>query len=205
MELSEQEIISRLSQPYPVPKQVSKKKFLINTKPAAVLIPLLTIEDENSLRIWHILYTRRTELVAVHKGQVSFPGGKADPTDQSLKDTALREAYEEIDLYPNDVTLIGRLQEVRTISNYLVTPFIGLIPWPYEFRLQTNEVSHIFTIPFSWLSDLSNIEYQKRRSIEKIPVDLSRTAYYRPYKGETLWGVSALLTIQLMERLGLRG
>lgn len=98
-------------------------------KPAAVLLPLLWVEDG-----WNLLFTRRTTGLQEHSGQVAFPGGRMDPDDCCVEETALREAQEEIGLAPKDVQLLGRLKETLTISNYLVTPLVGAIPWPYPLR-----------------------------------------------------------------------
>ena len=90
-----------------------------------MLIPFLRIEQA-----WHLLFTRRNSALPEHSGQVAFPGGRADPDDPDLETTALREAYEEIGLLPADVRILGRLYDFLTITNYLVTPIVGVIPWP---------------------------------------------------------------------------
>jgi 8-oxo-dGTP pyrophosphatase MutT (NUDIX family) len=84
---------------------------------AAVLVPMLKEADN-----WHILFTRRTSSLPEHSGQVAFPGGQADPEDDSPEETALREAQEEINLQPKDVQILGQMREMRTISNYCVKP-----------------------------------------------------------------------------------
>ena len=87
-----------------------------------------------------------------HSGQVAFPGGRADPEDTDPEQTALREAYEEIGLRPSDVHLLGRLQDYLTITNYQVTPVVGVIPWPYDLHPAEEEVSRVFAIPLDWLA-----------------------------------------------------
>jgi hypothetical protein len=77
-----------------------------------------------------LLYTRRSEQVYDHKGQVSFPGGACEPEDASIEETALREAKEEIGVEPADVQILGRLPEMRTVSFYNITPVVGVMPWP---------------------------------------------------------------------------
>ena len=165
-------------------------------RPAAVLIPFLRIADA-----WHILFTRRTEKVADHKGQVAFPGGRADPSDPSPEFTALREANEEIGVNPGEVSILGRLQELPTVSNYCITPVVGVIPWPYPLRLAAIEVTRAFYIPLTWLADPTHHEIRTRTipgSVVSIPV-----IYFQPYDGELLWGVSAQITLNLLITLGL--
>ncbi len=165
-------------------------------RPAAVLIPLLKIEQA-----WHVLFTRRADDLHEHKGQVAFPGGRMDPDDRSLEQTALREAQEEIGLAPGDVRILGRLNDYLTITNYQVTPIVGVMPWPYELHPSVREVSRVFTIPLDWLADPNNHETRSRQipgRDEPIPV-----VYFSAYGGETLWGASARFTLRLLEVLSL--
>jgi len=170
--------------------------FLEAPRPAAVLIPL--IRDHHS---WLILYTKRTNSLPEHSGQVAFPGGRVDLEDISPEATALREAQEEIGLDPADVRVLGNLKGLLTVTNYLVTPVIGVIRWPFTVRLASAEVSRIFTIPLEWLADPNNHEIRQRplpHPHPPVPV-----LYYCPYDGETLWGVSAHITINLLKVLRL--
>jgi len=162
---------------------------------AAVLVPFL--KDENNG--WHLLFTRRADTLPEHKGQVAFPGGRCDPNDPSPEAAALREAHEEIGLAPADVQILGRLAELRTISNFCVTPVVGVIPWPYPLRLATKEVSRVFTIPLAWLANESNHEIRQRQlPPPHAPVPV---VYFKPYKGEVLWGISASITLALIRNL----
>jgi 8-oxo-dGTP pyrophosphatase MutT (NUDIX family) len=150
---------------------------------------------------WHVLFTRRTSSLPEHSGQVAFPGGRAEPDDDSPEVTALREAHEEINLSPSDVQILGRLREIRTISNYCVMPVIGRIPWPYEFKLAREEVSRVFTIPLEWLADLQNHEIKFRElpsPHSPVPV-----IYFNRFDGELLWGISAEITLNFLESLQL--
>jgi 8-oxo-dGTP pyrophosphatase MutT (NUDIX family) len=163
---------------------------------AAVLIPLLRAGEA-----WHILFTRRTELVAEHKGQVAFPGGSADPGDPSLEFTALREADEEIGLKSSDVRILGRLSELPTITHYCITPVVGVIPWPYALRLEEVEVSRAFSIPLTWLADPAHHATRLRR-VPGIDTPLP-VIYFEAYDGELLWGVSAQIMVNFLAVLGL--
>jgi 8-oxo-dGTP pyrophosphatase MutT (NUDIX family) len=164
-------------------------------KPAAVLIPLLR-EDSS----WRILFTRRRDDLPEHSGQVAFPGGRTDPGDTSPEGTALREAWEEIGLQPEDVRIVGRLRDYLTITNYLVSPIVGVIPWPYELQLEIREVSRAFTIPLAWLMDPANHEERPRLLPEPNPP--VKVIYFNLYEGELLWGASARLTLALIRALG---
>jgi 8-oxo-dGTP pyrophosphatase MutT (NUDIX family) len=148
-----------------------------------------------------VLYTRRNASLVEHSGQVSFPGGRADPDDLSPEATALREAQEEIGLNPADVRLLGRLPDYITITNYLVTPVVARIPWPYPLIPSPVEVSRIFTIPLEWLADPRNFE-EKPRPLP-IPGGLSGVIYYHLYDQELLWGASARFTLALLKSLEL--
>jgi|GEM_PF-138239 len=161
-------------------------------KCAAVLVPLVWHDEE-----WHLLYTRRTDTVESHKGQVSFPGGACDEDETTPEETALREAYEEIGLNPNDVRVLGRLTNLITITYFRVTPVIGVVKWPTVFRVGEHEVARIFTIPLAWLSNPSN-----RWQFEMPGRSRSLIAFH-PYDGELLWGATARMTVDFLKVLGL--
>lgn len=160
-------------------------------RPAAVLVPLLCLTGD-----WHLLYTRRADGVEQHKGQVSFPGGASDP-GESAEQTALREADEEIGICPADVRILGRLPQIVTISNYLVTPVVGVIPWPYAFRVFTPEVARVFTLPMKWLSQRENFMLLQRSETGR------HVIAYQPYDGELLWGATAHMTVEFLKILKL--
>jgi 8-oxo-dGTP pyrophosphatase MutT (NUDIX family) len=163
----------------------------VTLKCAAVLVPLAWWNNE-----WQLVFTRRTETVEHHKGQVSFPGGGCELNEPTPEATALREANEEIGLAPADVRLLGRMNDIITITQYRVTPIVGVIPWQYQFRPEPAEVGRIFTIPFPWLADDSNWEEQPITppgGTRAFPV-----IRYHPYDGEILWGASARITLNLL-------
>lgn len=160
-------------------------------KCAAVLVPLVWQGNE-----WHLLYTRRTDRVESHKGQVSFPGGACDEGETTPEQTALREADEEIGINPNDVRVLGRLSNLITISYFRVTPVVGVVKWPTVFRVGEHEVARVFTIPLGWLANPSN-----RWQFER-PESKRALIAYHPYDGELLWGATARMTVDFLNVLG---
>lgn len=161
-------------------------------KSAAVLAPLTYYKDE-----WHILFTRRTDRVESHKGQVSFPGGACEEGETTPEQTALREAEEEIGVNPADVKVLGRLSRMVTVSSFRVSPIVGVIPWPYAFRVAGTEVARVFTIPLLWLANRNNYWEFSIGS-----ADHSVIAYH-PYDGEMLWGATARMTVNFLKVLEL--
>jgi len=158
---------------------------------AAVLVPLAFSGGE-----WHLLFTRRTDRVQSHKGQVSFPGGACEEGETTPEQTALRECEEEIGMQREDVTVLGRLSKLITISSYRVTPVVGVIPFPYAFKVAGVEVARVFTIPLLWLSDRDNYwEFFLRDS------DRSLITYH-PFDGELLWGATARMTVTFLKTIG---
>jgi len=172
---------------------------------AAVLVPFLRITDG-----WHLLFTRRTDKLPEHSGQVAFPGGSMDPGESSPEQTALREASEEIGLHPNKVQVIGRLRSIITITNYQVTPIVGIIPWPYPIQLEREEVQRVFTIPLTWLAQPDNREIRQHTRLlpqtghesggERESVTMP-AIYFKKYDGELLWGVTAQIVVSLLDIL----
>lgn len=164
----------------------------VHLKCAAVLVPLVYFENE-----WHILYTRRTDRVESHKGQVSFPGGACDEGETTPEETALREADEEIGVRPSDVRVLGKLNSMVTISHFRVTPVVGVIQFPYAFKTSGAEVARVFTMPLLWLANRNNYWEFSMPGSERTLVA------YHPYDGELLWGATARMTVNFLKLLGL--
>ena len=166
-------------------------------RPAAVLVPLIL--DGGA---WHLLFTRRTENVETHRGQVSFPGGRIEPADADAVSAALREAHEEIGLRPEDVRVLGQLDSLLTVTQYRITPVVGVVPWPYALRPDPVEVAGVFHIPLDWLADPAHLERRTRPPLAGGP-DVPVYSY-SAYQGNVLWGASARITLDLLDLLGLR-
>jgi 8-oxo-dGTP pyrophosphatase MutT (NUDIX family) len=161
-------------------------------KCAAVLVPLVWHDEE-----WHLLLTRRTDIVESHKGQVSFPGGACDEGETTPEETALREAQEEIGIQPDNVRVLGRLANLVTITYFRVTPVVGVVRWPAVFRVGEHEVARVFTMPLGWLANPAN------RWQFELPGTGRTLIAFHPYDGELLWGATARMTVDFLTVLGL--
>jgi 8-oxo-dGTP pyrophosphatase MutT (NUDIX family) len=160
--------------------------------PAAVLVPILSIEDEP-----HLLFTRRSASLPHHQGQVSFPGGRRHGDDVDLRATALREAQEEIGLDPDHVRVLGALDDIETVATrFVITPYVGLVPYPYAWRPCVHEVDAIFTVP---LRVLQAPETLRRETWDfggrQVPIDLY------PVDGHVIWGATQRITQDLLDVL----
>ncbi len=165
---------------------------LSSLKCASVLIPLCWDGTE-----WHLLFTRRTDIVDSHKGQVSFPGGACDLGEEEAEQTALREVHEEIGVRPEDVRILGRMNDIVTITQFRVTPVVGVIPWPYVFKVAVVEVGRVFTMPLRWLATpMNRWEFSR-------PESGLRLIAFHPFDGELLWGATARMTVNFLEALKL--
>ena len=162
-----------------------------STAPAAVLILLHQREDDA-----HVVFTERTIHVEHHKGQISFPGGACDQRDDCLETTALRETFEEIGVRPEHVSLIGQLDDMVTISNFKVTPFVGLLTYEteYPFVLNEHEVAQLVQVPLSFLTDERNMELEVRQHQGREVLVPAFT-----YNGLRIWGATARMLHQLLE------
>jgi 8-oxo-dGTP pyrophosphatase MutT (NUDIX family) len=151
--------------------------------PASVLLPVVLRDTGLTL-----LFTQRTAHLTDHGGQVSFPGGRAEATDVSAIDTALRETEEEVGLDRSHVEVLGTLPEYLTGTGYRVTPVVGLVHPPFSLRADPGEVAEIFEVPLAFLMDGAN---HQRRSAE-FPNGRGRRSFYAmPYERFFIWGATA--------------
>jgi len=161
------------------------------TRPAAVLVPLFQHKGA-----WRLLFTRRTQNVDSHPGQVSFPGGAIEAFDGTPAAAALREAQEEIGLPPEGVTILGQMNPMITVTQFLVTPVVARIPWPFPIKSNPSEVASTFDVPLEFLQDPDNLEIRRREPL--IPGRPLEVFYFRPYQDEVIWGVTARITVDLI-------
>ena len=153
-----------------------------NLKASAVLIPLFYNKGQ-----YHVLFTERSDEVVFHKGQVCFPGGTREPSDSSLLQTALREAEEEIGLEAKDIEILGELDDILTfVTNYVISPFVGFLPYPHSLKTNGREVKGAFSVPLSFLMDEANFK---------------QDSYAYEYEGHIIWGATARIVRQFIDLL----
>jgi mutator protein MutT len=146
---------------------------------ACVLIPLVRSGEG-----WCILFTKRSENLAAHSGQIAFPGGAVE-AGETFEQAAMREAEEEVGIPPTHVELIGRLDDVITHSGFLVAPFVGVIDQPFEVIIQESEVVEVFHVPLEALLDARNPE------VRYVPFRAKQyPAYFYHHGPHEIWGLT---------------
>ena len=163
---------------------------------AAVLIALVNDNDEMNISGLQVLLTKRASHLKHHPSQISFPGGKVEPTDRNLIHTALREAQEEIGLSPEAVTIIGQLPNYEIISGYQVTPIVGVIEAPQYYQKDANEVDEIFQVPLQHF-----LQPENHRSIISYRNGHHHNIHFFPYKHYNIWGATAAMIKDLVDRI----
>ena len=158
---------------------------------AAVLIPVVARPEGLT-----VVFTQRTTHLKSHAGQVSFPGGRAEPGDASAEFTALREAAEEIGLAAERVEILGRLPDYRTRTGFRVTPVVGVIRPPLRLVPDPREVEAVFEVPLEFLLDERNRE-RRTREFQGLSVGF----YVYEYEGHVIWGATAGMLVNLHRML----
>jgi len=156
---------------------------------AAVLAPVVTRDGDD-----HVLFTKRAEHLSDHPGQMSFPGGGREPEDADLLATALREAGEEVGLRAEEAEVVGRLDDIRTITDYLVRPFVARVA-DREYRPNDAEVAEVAVLPVAGLVDPDNYESERRDHPHYGEIRL----HFFHVGGFTVWGATANMLVQLLE------
>ena len=155
----------------------------------AGVICLLTDEPEPQ-----VILTQRGGQLSTHAGEVAFPGGKRDPEDESLLATALREAYEEVGVEPDQVQLLGELSQIYSLHKLAVSPFVGVVSSDVELRPNPGEIAAIFKTPLSFLMDQENARMDKFAMVD------GRTRFVPSwqYQQYEIWGLTAWVLAELL-------
>jgi len=172
-----------------LPAHIAKAWFDKPLIPAAVLVPLLTRDDGLS-----VLLTQRTAHLKEHPGQISFPGGQAEPGDADVVHTALRESHEEIGVGADAVRVIGFLEPLAVVTGFAVTPVVGFVRPGAPLRLDRHEVEEAFEVPLDFLLDSANL-IPTSRAVRGIDARF----YEYHYEGRRIWGATAIMLKRFIE------
>jgi len=157
---------------------------------AAVLLPIYNKQGQH-----YVLFTKRTETVKEHKGQICFPGGAYQEGDGTLVNTALRECAEEIGLMADEVEVLGELDDTVTVtSSYIISPFVGFIPWPHTLKVDQREVEEIIEVPISVLLDKGCL----REEIKIVDGEAVPLFSYH-FQRRVIWGATAKILNQFLD------
>ena len=155
---------------------------------AGVLVSIIFRNDQP-----HFVLTRRTETVATHKGQISFPGGMKEKGDRDLLATALRETKEEIGVNVDSIDVLGEFHDYIAITDHLVRPFAGIIPEGTNFQVSEEEVAYLLEVPISFfLESPPRIEQHEHHGTV-------HNVYFYDFNGNTIWGLTARIIKDFVE------
>lgn len=188
IEMTSTELLTRFLLQRPAP---AHRLMLAGLKPAAVLLPL--VERPAGLQL---LLTRRSTRLRHHPGQISFPGGRQDPEDESLIHTALRETHEELGIPAAQIRVIGSLTPLNTISLYDVLPVLAMVDADYRLTLSPDEVEQAFEVPLSHVLDPAH-----HIALTLPRAGRSHTIYWIPWQHSFIWGATASMIRQLYQHL----
>ena len=156
--------------------------------PAAVLILLMEKEGR-----FHIILNVRTQQVEHHKGEISFPGGMHEDSDPDLRTTALRETWEEMGIRQEDVTILGELDDYGTHSGFVISPFVGVFPYPYDYNPSEIEVAEVLEAPIDHLLAPANHTTVRVEHDGSVYQDRAYT-----FQGHVIWGATARMLTQFL-------
>ena len=161
-------------------------------QPAAVLLPLVRRSEG-----YAVVFTQRAAHLNVHAGQISFPGGRQDPTDADLWTTALRETHEEIGVPPETIEPLGCLEAIISITRFHVTPFAGFLPPDFPYRINPAEVATLFEVPLDHLMDpgIHHIE------MRQIPGGGTYPVHHFAFDGHDIWGMTGHILHRFLQTI----
>jgi 8-oxo-dGTP pyrophosphatase MutT (NUDIX family) len=159
--------------------------------PAAVLVPIVLHAAAPT-----VLLTQRTAHLRDHASQISFPGGRIEPEDASVRHAALRETQEEVGLDPRHIEVVGYLPEYRTGTGFSVTPVVAFVTPPFSLRPDPFEVAEVFEVPLTFLLDPANHQQHEIHWRGRL-----RQYYAIPYGDYFIWGATAGMIMSLFRRV----
>lgn len=166
----------------------------IEIEPGAEAAAVLVLLYEHQGR-QHVIFQKRTDQVRDHKGQISFPGGAVDPGDADLVATALRETHEEIGVHPDHIEILGQLDDMVTISNFRVTPFVGWLDrYPYDWRFSHEEVAYLLEVPLDHLRNPASLVPDRRLINGR-----ERTFQSYQWGDDLIWGATARMLSNFLD------
>ena len=169
----------------------SIKKIISNAKKSAVMC--LFLENENKV---YILLTKRSNNLSKHAGEICFPGGGSEKSDENLLDTAIRETYEEIGVPKDEIKVIGQLDDYITGTGFHISPFVGVLKSKLNFSINKNEVSELIYLPIEMLKDNNNHIWTEKKFGNKM-----YKFWKINYLNYNIWGATASILIGLASRL----
>jgi 8-oxo-dGTP pyrophosphatase MutT (NUDIX family) len=158
---------------------------------AAVLVPIVDRGEP------FLVFAKRTDRVGTHRGQISFPGGRVDPSDAGFLEAALRESEEEIGLPRTAVEPLGPLDDTETVATqFIITPWVGFVRAPVAWQPDGHEIDKVIEVPLAALRDDANlrVEYRERGGV-------MHEILFWDYQGETIWGATARILKQYLDVL----
>lgn len=160
---------------------------------AAVLVPIVERDDGPAL-----VFAKRTDTVGQHAGQISFPGGRVDPTDAGFLAAALREAYEEVALPVEAVEPLGALDDTETVATqFIITPWVGLVRGPVAWKPDGREIERVIEVPYARLADPASLRVEQGRR-----GGVWREMYYWDLEGgDVIWGATARILKHYLDLL----
>ncbi len=167
-----------------------REQLQATLQPAGVLIPVINRANTGL----NLLLTQRSAELKNHAGQISFPGGRMEQNDADIGVTALRETHEEVGIRPDQVTVIGYLEPMPTITGYAVTPIVGLVDETVELDIDQTEVEFTFEVPLSFLLDDGN-----RRTVDRDLYGQKVPMMEFQFEGHRIWGATAFIIIEFIK------